>query len=142
MRGLFAQNIRPEKRDEIVSRQKLLDRPDAGIARFQHAILLNAHRQPHTAGPDALDFADIRNEVFGNVQFHHTHDLAPCLLFLRNAMLRLGHCNQRLRQISTEAFCRGMSFDIARMVEDEFRGRCAARALRGLNRTGVNREGD
>ena len=102
MRGLLAQYFRPEKRDQIVSRQKLLDRPDAGIARFQHAILLNAHRQPHTTGPDAFDFANIRNEIFRYVDFQHTHDLAPCIA---RRYWRLGtHCTEPIGN-TAHKFC-------------------------------------
>ena len=100
----FAQNIRPDQRYKIVSRQKLFDRPDAGIARLQNAVLLNTHRQAHTACADTFHFPDVCNEILGNVQFQHTHDLAPCLS--RNYLLRLGQRNSRLPESSTKSFCR------------------------------------
>ncbi len=73
MRSLLAQDILADHRDQIGSRQKAVYGPDAGIARLQHAILFHAHRQPHTACAAALDPADVRHKIFGDIHFQHTH---------------------------------------------------------------------
>lgn len=102
----FAQHLLANHRDQFVTRQQTVDRPDAGIARLQYVAFDDAHRQPHTACRNLLGLADMGHKKFRYVQFQHSHVSTPCAV--RNSLLRLRGWNQRLMESSSKAFCRSV----------------------------------
>lgn len=91
MRGLLFQNFLADQRDQIGALQQLVDRPDAGVARFQHVAATYARHNPQTSGTDPFHSSDIGDEVFGDIDFEHSHGtFSP----LRE---RCSHNHQRFR---------------------------------------------